>query len=43
MFWQRRARPVRVCCAAVLRVREDDRIVLVESKTRPGAFAPPGA
>ncbi|QUQ62843.1 SMODS-associated NUDIX domain-containing protein [Kutzneria sp. CA-103260] len=47
MFWQRRARPVRVCFAAVLRIRPeqtegDDRIVLVESHSRPGAFAPPG-
>lgn len=43
MFWKRRPRPVRVNCAAVLRIREDDRIVLVESASRPGAFAPPGA
>jgi hypothetical protein len=42
LFGSRRARAVRVCCAAVLRVREDDRIVLVESASRPGAFAPPG-
>lgn len=42
MFWRRRARPVRVCCAAVLRIRDDDRIVLFESRTRLGAFAPPG-
>jgi len=47
VFWRlfraRRAQTVRVCCAAVLRVAEDDRIVLVESALRPGAFAPPGA
>jgi hypothetical protein len=41
-LFRRRARAVRVCCAAVLRIREDDRIVLVESALRPGAFAPPG-
>lgn len=42
MFRQRRVRSVRVCFAAVLRIRDDDRIVLVESRSRPGAFAPPG-
>ncbi len=43
MFWQRHVRPVRVCFAAVLRIQDsDDQIVLVESRSRPGAFAPPG-
>ncbi|HTI20078.1 MAG TPA: hypothetical protein VL652_03750 [Kutzneria sp.] len=42
LFRSRRPQELRVCCAAVLRVREDDRIVLVESAARPGAFAPPG-
>jgi len=42
VFWQRRARSVRVSFAAVLRILDNDRIVLVESRSRPGAFAPPG-
>jgi hypothetical protein len=42
LFRSRRPRAVRVCCAAVLRVWEDDRIVLVESGSLPGAFTPPG-
>ena len=36
------ARTVRVSYAALLRVREDDRYVLFDTGSRPGAFTPPG-
>ena len=35
-------RPVRVSLSVLLRIRQDDRYVLVNSTSRPGAFGPPG-
>lgn len=37
-----RRRQVRVSCAALLRLRDDERYVLFEARSRPGAFSPPG-
>ncbi|SER91173.1 hypothetical protein SAMN05216188_117103 [Lentzea xinjiangensis] len=35
-------RQVRISCAALLRLRDDNRYVLFEARSRPGAFSPPG-
>ena len=38
----RAEKEVRVSCAALVRIRDDDRHVLFSSESRPGAFTPPG-
>lgn len=44
MVWRPRSAPphVRVSFSAILRIRDDDGIVLFEARSRPGAYTPPG-
>jgi SMODS-associated NUDIX domain len=42
MAWRHSAGTVRVSCAALLRIKSDDRYVLFHTPRRPGTFSPPG-
>lgn len=42
MARRRSSGSVRVSCAAILRIKADDRYVLLHTPSRPGTFSPPG-